>query len=139
VRVTIASSYEPIERGDLLGPWVAKPFRSVPSKPNAKNLSGFIVTSPIEGILQMAEHQVVFVDQGKAEGVEEGNRFTVVRSGDPRGKPPNEPLRDDALPNEDVGALVVIDVKEHASAALVLRSLMELNAGDRVEMRVASK
>jgi hypothetical protein len=36
---------------------------------------------------------------------------------------------------EPVGDLLVVDVKEQASAALVTRSLKELLIGDRVEMR----
>ena len=35
--------------------------------------------------------------------------------------------------------LLVVDVKDHASAALVTRSLSELGPGDRVEMRVAGQ
>ncbi len=41
-----------------------------------------------------------------------------------------------SLPTEDVGTLLVVDVKDHASAALVTRSLNELAPGDRVEMRM---
>ncbi len=80
---------------------------------------------------------MVFVDRGKVDGVEEGNRFTVVRAGDPLGAPTqgHPELGPRTPPNEDVGALLVVDVKEHASAALVTRSLSELVPGDRVEMR----
>lgn len=134
--VTITSSFEPIERGDMLGPWNQKPYRAIPNKPNGKRLEGYIVTSPVETLTQLAEQHVVFVDLGKVDGVEEGNRFTVVRSGDPKGATARIPEWDATLPKEDVGSLLVIDVKEHASAALVTRSLAELVAGDRVEMRL---
>ncbi len=137
--LTITSSFEPIERGDMLGPWVQKPYRAVPAKPNAKHLRGYIVGAPVEILTQLAEHQVVFVDKGKADGVEEGNRFIVVRSGDPSAHSNRGiPKWDTGLPIEDVGSLLVIDVKEHASTALVTRSLAELGPGDRVEMRVAA-
>ncbi len=136
--LAITASYDAIERGDLLGPWAQKPYRAVPNKPNAKHLEGFLVTSPVEVLTQLAEHHIVFVDKGKADGVEEGNRFTVVRAGDPRGAEGTIPKWDATLPVEDVGSLLVVDVKEHASAALVTRSLSELAPGDRVEMRAAS-
>ncbi len=135
--VEITSSFDTIERGDMLGPWTEKPFRAVPPRPNGKKLSGYIVGAPIEVLTQLAEHQVVFVDRGKLDGVEEGNRFTVVRSGDPSRWKRDRPTWDDSMPVEDVGSLLVVDVKEHASAALVVRSLNELAPGDRVEMRVA--
>ena len=43
-----------------------------------------------------------------------------------------------SLPKEDVGEMLVIDVKERASAALVTRSMIELAVGDRVEMRATN-
>jgi hypothetical protein len=138
--ISIGSSFEPIERGDMLGPWTQKAYRAVPPKPNGRNLRGYIISSPVEILTQLAEHHVVFVDKGKVDGVEEGNRFVVVRSGDPRSaRAETTPKWDGTLPTEDVGTLLVVDVKEHASAALVTRSLSELAAGDRVEMRMAGK
>ncbi len=136
--VVITASYDVIERGDRLGPWVeSDAYRIVKPKPNAKKLKGYIVGAPQEFVTQHAQQQVVFLDRGKAEGVEEGNRFTVVRSGDPSGLSVDAMRWDDTLPIEDVGTLLVVDVKDHSSTALVTRSLVELRSGDRVEMRVA--
>jgi hypothetical protein len=59
----------------------------------------------------------------------------VVRAGDPFGAPMTEAPWDDSLPKEDVGDLLIIDVKDHASTALITRSLVELYIGDRIEMR----
>lgn len=142
VTVFIASSYDTIERGDRLGPWVEKAYRPVPPKANGKKLEGYIVGSPVEQLGELAESQFVFVDKGKADGVEEGNSFTVIRSGDPRMSGDllhPEHWEGDPLPIEDLGRLLVVDVKDHTSAALVTRSLRELLPGDRVEMRVAEK
>jgi hypothetical protein len=83
----------------------------------------------------MGEHHVVFVDRGQADGLEEGNVLTVVRSGDLYARDPYAAPWDPSLPKEPVGSLLVIDVKEKASAALVTRSLTELVIGDRFEMR----
>jgi hypothetical protein len=136
--VIITSTTEPIERGALLGPWTERSFRPVPSKPNQRALEGRIIGSPVDILTQLAEHQVVFVDRGTADGVETGNDFKVVRSGDLSGRDPNEVPNDASLPKEDVGSLLVIDAREHVSAALVTRSRSELLIGDRVEMRAAA-
>lgn len=133
--LVITESLEPIERGAKLGPWTQKLLRPVPRKPNQQTLEGRIIGSQVDVVTQIGEHHVVFVDKGEADGVEEGNVFTVVRSGDPYGRDPNEAHWDPSLPPEDVGDLLVIDVKERASTALVTRSLHELAIGDRVEMR----
>jgi hypothetical protein len=134
--VVITSSNDVIERGALLGPWSEKSYRAVPEKPNAKAVAGVVVASPVDIVTQLAEAQMVFIDRGKADGVEPGNRFVVVRKGDPYGIPPDHSAWDDSLPKEDFGSLLVIDVKDHASTALVTRSLGEILKGDRVEMRV---
>jgi hypothetical protein len=133
--VIVKQAYDPIERGALLGPWTEKSFRPVNRRPNRRPLAGRIIATQIEEMSVVGEHHVVFVDRGQADGVEEGNVFTVVRSGDRFGGDPYRPAWDDRLPKEDVANLLVIDVKERASAALVTRSLFELLVGDRVEMR----
>lgn len=135
VTVVIGMTNEPIERGDLLGPWTEKFLRPVQQRPNARDLNGIIVASQIDVMTMLGEQHVVFVDKGRADGVEEGNVFRVVRSGDPMGKAPDALLDDPRLPKEIVGDLLVIDVKESTSTALITRSLRELNIGDRVEMR----
>jgi hypothetical protein len=136
--LVIQQSFEPIERGALLGPWTQKFFRPVERKPNKHALDGQIVGAQVEVMTQLGENHVVFVDRGEKDGVEEGNVFVVLRSGDPYGQNPHRGHWDDSLPIEAVGELMVIDVKDHASTALVTRSLKELMIGDRVEMRPAA-
>ncbi|GAO04265.1 LysM peptidoglycan-binding domain-containing protein [Anaeromyxobacter sp. PSR-1] len=135
--LVIASANDVIERGALLGPWTDKVFRPVNPRANQRDLHGVIIASPVSVVTQFAEHQVVFVDRGSADGVQTGNSLKVVRSGDLYGLEPNAVPNDPALPKEDVGDLLVIDAREHASAALVTRSRVELLVGDRFEMRTA--
>jgi hypothetical protein len=134
----IVQSFEPIERGALLGPWTQKFLRPVERRSNKQALVGQIVGAQVEVVSQIGEHHVVFVDRGEKDGVEEGNSFVVLRSGDPYGTNPHKGHWDDSLPIEAVGELLVVDVKEHASTALVTKSLKELMIGDRVEMRPAA-
>lgn len=138
VTVVIGVTNEPMERGDLLGPWTEKLVRPVQQRPNGRTLDGHIVAAMVDIMTMVGEQHVVFVDRGRADGVEEGNVFRVVRSGDladlPLGAIPNDPR----YPKEIVGDLLVIDVKENTSTALVTRSLRELAIGDRVEMRASA-
>jgi LysM domain len=141
VTLVITNSIDEIERGALLGPWAEQTFRPVKARPAALDLDGRIVGTRQEVVTQIAEQNVVFIDKGKVDGVEEGNVFQVIRSGDPYGLPltkahlsqPNDP----SLPPEVMGELMVIDVKETTSSALVMKSRRELLIGDAVEMRVA--
>jgi hypothetical protein len=133
--LVIGQTLEPIERGAMLGPWTQRLFRPVERKPNRASLDGRIIGAQVDVVTMMGEHHIVFLDKGERDGVEEGNVLAVVRSGDPYGKNPRRPTWDPKLPPENVGDLLVVDVKERASAALVTRSMSELMVGDRVEMR----
>jgi hypothetical protein len=135
VKLTITQTFEPIERGAKLGPWSDKFVKQVARRANGSAMTGVIVGSQQEILSLLGEHHVVFIDKGKNDGVQEGNLFKVVRAGDPYGGPMTTATWDDSLPKEDVGELLVIDVKDHASTALVTRSLVELYLGDRIEMR----
>jgi len=139
VTLIIQSASEPIERGDYLGPQTERLVRLVARRPNQRQLDGSIVSTDRESAWLAAEHHMVFVDRGRADGVEEGNVFTVLRAGDPYAKElaaGNLSIAEDrGLPSEDIGELLVVDAKENFSTALVVRSLRELFAGDRVEMR----
>jgi hypothetical protein len=133
--VVIGQTTEPVERGDLLGPWTDKLVRPVAPRPNSRSLQGYIVGAQVDIVTQIGEQHVVFVNKGKADGVEEGNVFSVVRSGDLAGREVRAIADDRSLPDETIGALMVVDVKDTVSTALVTRSLRELMVGDRVEMR----
>jgi len=133
--LVIGQTLDPIERGAMLGPWTQKFFRPIDRKPNRQAVEGRIIAAQVDVVTQMGENHIVFLDKGEKDGVEEGNVFTVLRSGDQYGNDPRAPTWDAKLPREPVGDLLVIDVKEKASAALVTKSLKELMIGDRVEMR----
>ena len=136
--IEISQAYEPIERGALVGPWTDAMLKQVRRRSNERRLSGVIIAAQQDLVSEIGEHHVVFVDKGRADGVEEGNTFTVTRSGDPYGGGMNVVPHDEGLPNEDVGTLMVVDAQQTASAALVVQSLRELYVGDRVEMRPGS-
>jgi hypothetical protein len=86
----------------------------------------------------IGEQHIVFIDKGKNDGVEEGNVFRVVRSGDMYGRATGDIPYDPSLPKEIVGDLLVVDVKDTTSTALVTRSLTDLIIGDRIEMHAAA-
>ena len=131
----IVQAFDPIERGALLGPWTQKFFRAVERRPNAQALDGRIIGAQVDVVTQLGEHHVVFIDRGERDGVREGNVFTVLRSGDQYGQEAHGATWDDRLPIEAVGELLVVDVKDRVSTALVTKSLKELLIGDRIEMR----
>jgi hypothetical protein len=144
--VQIERNFEEIERGDLARPWVAQEKRVTP-KPNLTDVSGFIVGDTTKEISDLGESNVVYIDRGSADGVQEGNTFAVVRHGDglneamlsgtksKSGGSGGSEASKVQVPKENVGLLLVTDTSEHVSTAVVIKSVRELIPGDVVEMR----
>ncbi|HEX9241176.1 MAG TPA: LysM domain-containing protein [Anaeromyxobacter sp.] len=135
VTATIVQSLDTIERGALLGPWTQKFFRPIERRPNRQAVEGSVFAAHLDVVTNLGENHVVFVDRGEKDGVQEGNVFTVLRSGDQYKTKPDRATWDESLPVEKIGDLLVVDVKENASTALVLKSVKEVMIGDRVQMR----
>jgi hypothetical protein len=117
--------------------------KTVKRASNKQSVKGVILATDIPRLTTLGEHQVVFIDKGSKDGVEDGNTFNVVHSGDGLGRL-NLPGKranafDEELPAEFVATLLVFHVRDHASAAMVMKSIRELNVGDNVEMRLPEK
>ncbi|HET9595389.1 MAG TPA: LysM domain-containing protein, partial [Anaeromyxobacteraceae bacterium] len=138
VTIQITQAFDPIERGTLVAPWHEKILKQVQRRPNARGIDGFIIAAQQDLVSEIGEHHVVFVDKGRQDGVEEGNVFSVIRSGDPYGREMRDIHLDPNLPREDVGSLLVIDAQATSSAALVVKSLRELYVGDKVVMKASA-
>jgi hypothetical protein len=127
--VVLTRAFSDIQRGDWVGPWPESASRRVSPTANQANTKGYILDQMETTATLVGEHHIVFVDRGRAQGVQLGNIFTVLHRGDAY---LNET---ENMPYEDVGKLMVIDVRENASTAIVIRSLTELSVGDKVELR----
>jgi hypothetical protein len=133
-KVSIIDSLDPIERGFLVGP-LRRQFKVVPPSTNKSDLTGVVVTTLQPRSLIGTEH-IVFLDRGKEDGVEIGNRFQVTRRGD--GYIPilaKGPVDDRRFPRENIAEIIVVDLREHLSTGIVTSSVKEARPGDRVESR----
>jgi hypothetical protein len=125
----VAQAYRPILRGDLVGPWPENYGTRVAPVPNDTETRGYIIASMGDVIGAVGEQHFVYLDRGRKHGVQRGNLFQVVRAGD------EFTLETQDLPDEDIGQLMVLDVEEDSSSAIVIHSIHELDIGERVEMR----
>ena len=142
--VQIERTFEEVERGDLVRPWIAQEKRIAP-RANGADVVGRIVQNVNPGLTTYGEYQEVFIDRGVEDGVEEGNTFAVLRQGDGlnnafvtksyTGGKQGARAAKVAVPEESVGLLLVVDARDHLSTAVVIKSIRELQAGDLVEMR----
>lgn len=130
--VQVRPTYQPVERGDFVGPWPVTLGKRVEPSPNTVNVKGYIVETLESALTHVGEHHMVFIDRGRNQGVQVGNEAIVYRRGD------GFTEEYDGLPNEPVGRLMIIDVQDETSTAVVVRSFMELGVGDKVEMSTSS-
>jgi hypothetical protein len=135
----IATSLDPIFRGDKIAPWMPQVSKHIGPRQNSVELRGYIVDSRVT-ITEVGERHLVFIDQGRDAGVEEGNVFDVVRREDghiPLGEDEYEMGHwDDRFPIEIFGRIMIVDSRPTASTGVVVASLRELRIGDRVLMSV---
>jgi hypothetical protein len=133
-RGTLVDMTEPVERGSMVSPQVRQ-FRRIEPRPSAVNLESKIVAafSPTN---MLASETFVVLSRGKRDGVEIGNRTFVVRRSDGyRRLMEGWDNFDPQYPNEVVGELWVVDVRDNTSLAWIARTSKEIRVGETAEMR----
>lgn len=124
----------PIERGDRVRP-LERRVREIRPKPNAKKVDGIVIEMANAG--RIASNQsMVFIDKGKNDGVQVGNRFLVLRHGDGYKKTLENILdEDEKYPPETIAEIIAADVKDTSCLGFVTMVRKEITLGDRVVMR----
>jgi hypothetical protein len=143
VKAQVVETWDPVVRGDLVGPYGERMAEAVAPRRNEKEIKGVVLTALVPYLTLTAEHNILVIDRGSAEGVQPGNTFTVTRQGDPArqeilksklqvGKKNEQP----SLPVENIALCFVTEVKEHTSNCIITQSIQEVAPGDPVVMRV---
>jgi hypothetical protein len=131
-KAIITKSFLEIGVGAFLMPYRERK-REVFLKAAGRDLSGYIVET-LSGSKQIAAGDVVYLDLGRAQGINTGNMLYVVRDVVPEKK--FYDFRSEVkLPVDVLGALVVVEVGETTSTGLVVKNIDVIYRGDRVELR----
>ncbi len=125
---TIESAVAEIERGARLVPY-KEPPREVRIKTSSVPLEGYVIAS-LSGKENLAKGDILYIDKGTEDGVEQGRLFRVTRE---MGKV-RDPLtgRKVQLPPEEIGSVVVVEPSGHTSSCIVIKSTKSIVAGDSV-------
>jgi len=128
-RAIITKAYQEISPGSYLMPYREDKRREVALKMPARELKGFIIES-YSGARIIAAGDIVYIDQGSAQGAEAGNMLYVVRD-----ETPDQQYvegRIDRLPQELLGALVILETGRKTATALVVKSIDAIYKGDKI-------
>lgn len=123
-------SYEEITAGVRVFQF-EEPGKEVEVIDAVSTVTGYIVVS-LSGSVELSESDLVIVDRGERDGLQEGNIMKIFRE---RGtvQDPLNALKTITLPPEELGALIIIDTKEHFSTAVIFDNLRAITSGDIVK------
>ena len=130
-KAIITKSFQEISAGSFLLPYHDRKLR-VSLKAADRDLIGYIVETQT-GNTALAVGDVVYLDLGKAHGVQPGNLLYIVRDIKPDQR--FAQARIEKLPVEVLGALVVVDTGLNTSTAIIVKSVDTVYRGDRVELK----
>lgn len=94
------------------------------------SLDGYIIGTK-EDQKSFGENDIVYLDLGKEDGVVAGNSFIIYKKGDVVTDKTTD--IEYTLPSITIGRLLIIDVKENSSAAIIIYSIEEMHVGERIK------
>lgn len=149
-RGQIVESLDVIERGARIGPIMRK-FSVTPPARNDSDVAAHVLASVHQHEFY-GQNQVVFIDKGSQDGLKNGNRLFIIRKGDAwraslasdadayriaiesnspaEMEPVPTPHDKGVLPEEVVGELRVVDLRDHTATCVVTQSRREIETGD---------
>ncbi len=98
---------------------------TVGSQPSASNVEGRIVElqSDMGTMNLVAQGNVVYLDRGREDGINLGERMDVIRSGG-------------SLPQRVVGEVKILSLEDRTATALITRSTSHVLKGDRFRTKI---
>ncbi|HEY7489972.1 MAG TPA: hypothetical protein VIH59_02535, partial [Candidatus Tectomicrobia bacterium] len=133
--VRIDRAFDTIERGNQvkasepLQPLVVSASRMSQGR---RDMAGFIVATKDNKVI-VGTGDIVYLDQGKQQGVEVGDRFDILQESRIVQHPTTQRMV--RLPKQILGALTVLNVHDHTSTGLITASQQEFSTGTPVEWR----
>ena len=128
-RAIITRNYQEISPGSYLLPLQENPRREVTLKMATVDLKGYIIESGT-GTGFITDGDVVYIDLGRNQGAEPGNMLYIVR--DVKIDQRYAEGRVERLPQELLGALVILGTGNKTATAMVVKSIDAIYKGDKI-------
>jgi len=131
--IDITRAKEEMRVGDRLLPEPPRVFSSYVPRAPSTPVDGSIVSVYGDAVALIGQNQVVTINLGAAEGIENGNVLAILKAGrriEDRSEPSERAIV--KLPDERSGLLMVFRTFQHLSYALVLEITEPVTIGDRV-------
>jgi len=124
----ITNATREIHRSNLLLPFSA-PLLEIELKKAEQPITGVIISAK-ESKIGFGQYDIIYLDLGSAEGLQEGNLVNISR----HRKPSDFIVKKTKvkLPDVLLGAAVVLQTRQHTATALILKSAADMYRGDLV-------
>ena len=131
--IDIVNSKEEMRVGDRLLPEPKREFRTyIPRAPEQVIQGGRIVSVYGSAVVNAAQNQVVVINRGKADGIENGYVMAILKDGATILDRTTDAKDTIKLPDERNGLLMVFRTFDRLSYALVLQITDGVRVGDRL-------
>ena len=129
----IRRSYQHVQRGDSFGDYVPVTAELPVTVPNGE-LDGVILARMGSDKSMLAgSGETIFVDRGRADGLQVGDAFFVVhRSDDFR----DLHGYDESIPEQVAGRIIVTALDEYHATAIIVDAARPIDVGDHLAMRI---
>jgi LysM repeat protein len=128
-RAIISKTNQEITPGSFLLPAREDKRREIPLKMSVRELKGYVVDS-YSGSSIIVSGDIIYIDLGSAHGAEPGNMLYVVR--DVTIDVSSTSGYTEKLPQELLGAIVILETGKKTATALVVKSIDAIYKGDRL-------
>lgn len=128
----IDNTFQEVETGDKLMEY-KEPLKEVRIKFDTASVDGVVIASL--GNDNLAKGDILYIDKGSVDGIEQGRLLKVMR--------PKPSVHDSltgkniSLPDEEIGAIVVVEVGKDTSSCIIIKSLKSIKTGDSVLAKAA--
>ena len=124
----ITRSFEPIARGDEVVPFFPPQEELAVRKMEFAHYGWVVASKPTKS--ELADGDIVYIDQGAEHEVQPGNIFDVFRRGGEAENP--DAFRNVKLPDELIARLVVISTQQKTATAVIVHSRRPVYVGDEI-------
>ncbi len=128
----IVRSREPIGKGDRIAFIEAFFPDSSPLGLTPEKGDEAYVVEVREDRRNNAQHDIVYIDRGKEDGVSRGDQFIVIHEGTRSDTFSNTKIEDHSLPFRKIGTMVVLATQARTATAKIIQSLEPITKGDTI-------
>ncbi|MFQ5428066.1 MAG: LysM peptidoglycan-binding domain-containing protein [Thermodesulfobacteriota bacterium] len=126
------SSFEEISTGDRLMQY-REPVKEVRIRFSDEAVDGVVIASL--GNEHLVKGEILYIDKGSDDGIEDGRLLKVVRPRESVRDPLNGKMVD--IPAEEIGAVVVVEAGSRTSSCIIIKSVKSIKTGDSVLAKAA--